>query len=77
MLWNAKNGKVDLNGTDMSYVSFGKGRKIYLETHTNLEAAIQIYEKCVYKQIAKPESVVHGTMNRFYLKELCDGGSNA
>ncbi len=44
--------------------------KIYLETHTNLEAAIHIYEKSGYKQIAKPDSVVHGTMNRFYLKEL-------
>ena len=45
-------------------------RQMYLETHTNLSAAIHIYEKCGYKQISKPESVVHGGMNRFYIKEL-------
>ena len=28
MLWNAKNWKVDLGGTSMSYVSFGHGDKI-------------------------------------------------
>lgn len=45
-------------------------RQIYLETHTNLQAAIHIYEKSGYQKIARPESVVHGTMNRFYQKEL-------
>ena len=30
MLWNAKNGKVDLNGTDMNYVSFGRGSKVLI-----------------------------------------------
>ena len=45
-------------------------RKIYLETHTNLQTAIQLYEVCGYQQIQRPESVVHSTMNRFYLKEL-------
>ena len=27
MLWNAKNGRVPLNGSSMSYVSFGSGAK--------------------------------------------------
>ena len=45
-------------------------RRIYLETHTNLQAAIHVYEKAGYIRIDRPETVVHGTMNRFYLKEL-------
>ena len=45
-------------------------RRMYLETHTNLEAAIHLYEKTGYAEIDKPESVVHATMNRFYLKDL-------
>ena len=45
-------------------------KRIYLETHTNLKAAIYLYEKCGYKLIDKPKEVVHSSMNRFYLKEL-------
>ena len=45
-------------------------KRIYLETHTNLQAAIHIYEKSGYQKIERPESVVHSTMNRFYFKEL-------
>ena len=45
-------------------------RQMYLETHTNLAVAIHIYEKCGYKEISKPESVVHGGMNSFFIKEL-------
>ena len=45
--------------------------RMYLETHTNLAAAIHIYEKCGYKEIDKPTGVVHATMNKFYIKELC------
>ncbi len=45
-------------------------KRIYLETHNNLKAAIHLYEKCGYKEIKRPESVVHSTMNRFFLKEL-------
>ena len=44
--------------------------QVYLETHTNLKAAIHIYEKSGYKEIERPENVVHSTMNRFYLKTL-------
>ena len=45
-------------------------RRMYLETHTNLEAAIRLYEKCGYYLIEKPEAIVHSSMNRFFLKEL-------
>lgn len=45
---------------------------IYLETHTNLAAAIHIYEKLGYREIEKPAGVVHATMNKFYMKEGID-----
>lgn len=45
-------------------------KRMYLETHDNLEAAIHVYEKCSYKEIDKPVFVVHSTMNRFFTKEL-------
>ncbi len=45
-------------------------KTMYLETHTNLEAAIHIYERVGYVQIPRPSGVIHTTMNRFYLKSL-------
>lgn len=45
-------------------------RNLYLETHTNLETALKLYEKMGFRRIERPRSVVHGTMDRFYLKEL-------
>ena len=45
-------------------------RGVYLETHTNLTAALALYEKLGYRQIERPDSVVHTTMDRFYVKEL-------
>lgn len=44
-------------------------RGVYLETHTNLTAALALYEKLGYRQIARPDTVVHTTMDRFYVKE--------
>lgn len=44
--------------------------KLYLETHTNLAVAIKLYEKMGFAQIDRPDTAVHGTMNRFYRKEL-------
>lgn len=49
-------------------------KRIYLETHDNLAAAIHVYEKCGYKEIEKPAGIVHATMNRFFVKELNAGG---
>ena len=45
-------------------------RQIYLETHTALGAALRAYERCGYRSIPRPSSVIHTTMDRFYLKEL-------
>ncbi len=44
--------------------------RIYLETHRNLAAAIHAYERSGYRRIGRPPSVVHTTMDRFYVKEL-------
>ena len=45
-------------------------KQIYLETHTALSAALHVYERCGYRPIPRPASVIHTTMDRFYLKEL-------
>ena len=43
---------------------------LYLETHTNLSVALNLYEKMGCQQVEKPCSTLHNTMNRFYLKKL-------
>lgn len=45
-------------------------KKLYLETHTSLTAALKLYEKTGFHQIEKPCQSTHGTMNCFYLKML-------
>ena len=45
-------------------------RSVYLETHTNLAAAIHVYERAGYREIPRPAGVVHSTMNKFYIKQL-------
>ena len=49
--------------------SLGYGQ-MYLETHSNLQAAIRLYEKLGFQRIRRPEGVMHSTMDHFYLKEL-------
>ena len=44
--------------------------QLYLETHSNLQAAIHLYEKLGYRRIEKPASCGHATMDHFYLKQL-------
>ena len=61
---------VEKRATELGY------KQMYLETHTNLEAARHIYEKSGYQLIDRPDAVVHGTMNRFYLKQLEDNAMN-
>ncbi len=56
--------KIEASARELGY------RRIYLETHDNLKVAIHLYEKCGYREIERPEAVVHSTMNRFFLKEL-------
>lgn len=45
-------------------------KHMYLETHSNLQAAVHIYEKSGYVEIPRPERVIHSTMNKFYRKKL-------
>ena len=45
-------------------------KQLYLETHSNLKAAIKLYEKLGFQRIERPEGVLHGTMDHFYLKKL-------
>lgn len=43
---------------------------LYLETHSNLKVAMNLYEKLGFHLIERPKTVVHGTMDHFYLKEI-------
>lgn len=53
-------------------VQMGYGQ-MYLETHSNLETAIHMYEKSGFYRIEPlSECVQHSTMNRFYLMNLED-----
>ena len=45
-------------------------KNLYLETHTNLSVAVQLYEKMGFQPVEKSRSTQHTTMNRFYLKKL-------
>lgn len=42
----------------------------YLETHSNLQTAIYVYEKSGYERIERPVEVGHSTMDHFYIKQL-------
>ena len=45
-------------------------KQLYLETHSNLGPAMRLYEKLGFRQIERPETVLHSTMDHFYLKTL-------
>lgn len=45
-------------------------QSLYLETHTNLQTAIMLYERLGFVRIEKPATVVHSLMDHFYIKEL-------
>lgn len=45
-------------------------KNLYLETHSNLTVAMKSYENLGFKQIDKPESVLHSAMDHFYIKTL-------
>ncbi len=44
-------------------------KRLYLETHSALKAAIRLYEKLGYERI-EPVSANHATMDHFYIKQL-------
>ncbi len=62
-------GYVLLEKTEEKARSMGF-KRMYLETHSVLSAAIHIYEKTGYREIPKPPGAVHSAMDRFFLKEL-------
>lgn len=71
------------NGTGRALVRFIEDRArelgyraIYLETHSNLAGALRLYEKAGYRLIERPAGVVHGTMDRFFLKDLSGTGTD-
>ena len=45
-------------------------QNIYLETHSNLRAAIHLYEKLGYHAVERPAFCNHSTMDLFYVKDL-------
>ena len=45
-------------------------KRLYLETHSNLKVAMNLYEKLGFRPIERPKTVIHGTMDHFYLKEI-------
>lgn len=45
-------------------------KKLYLETHSNLKAAIRLYEKLGFVETDRPAFVFHSTMDRFYVKDI-------
>lgn len=55
---------IEKNAKEMGY------EMVYLETHSNLDIAIGLYDRSGYTLIEKPDFVVHSTMDRFYIKKL-------
>lgn len=45
-------------------------RRVYLETHSSLQAACALYQKLGFVQVEQPCATAHSSMDRFYLKEL-------
>lgn len=45
-------------------------KRLYLETHTNLQEAIWLYERMGFLKMERPEFVFHSAMDCFYKKEL-------
>lgn len=45
-------------------------KRLYLETHSTLTAAVKLYGKLGFKEIDRPAFVLHSTMDKFYIKEL-------
>lgn len=45
-------------------------QQLYLETHSDLKAAIGLYEKLGFRRIDRLPGSPHSTMDRFYLKAL-------
>ena len=62
-------GRALVETAEREAVSLGY-KRIYLETHDSLRAAVCLYEKLGYNDTKNTGSCVHNAMNRFFLKEL-------
>lgn len=60
----------NLLGKVETYAKDNGIQRLYLETHSNLQEAVRLYERNGYQKIDRPEEVVHSTMDLFYIKEL-------
>ena len=69
---NAKGGGLGkkLMKTAEEYADILGYKKLYLETHTNLQTAISFYERLGFYRIETPGMVLHSTMNIFYMKDI-------
>jgi len=45
-------------------------KSLYLETHSNLVVAMNMYKSMGFNEIEKPDFVVHSTMDHFFLKQF-------
>ncbi|MDK6804742.1 GNAT family N-acetyltransferase [Aerococcus sp. UMB7834] len=45
-------------------------QRLYLETHSKLATAIILYQKYGFREIPRPDHLIHTTMDRFFLKDL-------
>ena len=68
--WKGRGYGKLLMKTIEEYARAAGFRRLYLETHSNLEVVLRMYEKYGFHLIGRPESVVHSTMDRFDRKEL-------
>ena len=49
---------------DMGY------ERLYIETHSNFNVAINLYKKFGFEEIEKPSIVQHDAMNTFFIKDI-------
>lgn len=68
--WKGKGYGSKLMETALEYARSAGYKRVYLETHTNLQTALCLYEKFGFQCLERPETAIHSTMDRFYLKEL-------
>ena len=55
----------------LEYEAQSRGyRRLYLETHSRLTAALKFYAKHSFYEIDRPAGVIHSSMDRFFMKEL-------
>ncbi|WP_300719447.1 GNAT family N-acetyltransferase [uncultured Desulfovibrio sp.] len=68
--WKGKGYGSKLMETALEYARSAGYERVYLETHINLQTALCLYEKFGFQCLERPETAIHSTMDRFYLKEL-------